>query len=201
MKKDLYLLRHGQTLFNSKQLISGWSDSPLTATGIEQAKRAAAFLHNRHITFDHAYSSDLSRAVTTARLVEPAIEPDRNQGLREWFFGFYEAERVAIMPQPPFGNYFCQFGGESQADVRKRMFETVQAIMEHDDCRCVLIVSHGRSCKEFIDTVRGDSADPTEKVPGNCGTMHFTYESGRFTLTETFSQEDYAAELNLKEIV
>ena len=36
MKKNLYLLRHGQTLFNSKHLISGWSDSPLTEKGIEQ---------------------------------------------------------------------------------------------------------------------------------------------------------------------
>ena len=36
MKKNLYLLRHGQTLFNSKHLISGWSDSPLTEKGIEE---------------------------------------------------------------------------------------------------------------------------------------------------------------------
>lgn len=43
MKKDLYLLRHGQTLFNSKHLISGWSDSPLTEKGIEQARRAGLF--------------------------------------------------------------------------------------------------------------------------------------------------------------
>ena len=43
MKKNLYLLRHGQTLFNSKHLISGWSDSPLTEKGIEQAKRAGLF--------------------------------------------------------------------------------------------------------------------------------------------------------------
>ena len=47
MKKDLYLLRHGQTLFNSKHLISGWSDSPLTEKGIEQAKRAGLFFQNK----------------------------------------------------------------------------------------------------------------------------------------------------------
>lgn len=201
MKKDLYLVRHGQTLFNYKQLISGWSDSPLTDTGIEQARRAGAFFNARHITFDHAYCSDLSRAVTTARLIEPTIDPIKKQRLREWFFGFYEAEKVAIMPQPPFGNYFCQFGGEDQTDVRNRMFGSIQDIMSQDDCRCVLIVSHGRSCKEFIDAVQGESADPTAKVPGNCGAMRFTYEEGLFTLVETFTQADYAAELSLEEIV
>ena len=30
MKKDLYLMRHGQTLFNVRRRIQGWCDSPLT---------------------------------------------------------------------------------------------------------------------------------------------------------------------------
>ena len=28
MKKDLYLMRHGQTLFNVRRRIQGWCDSP-----------------------------------------------------------------------------------------------------------------------------------------------------------------------------
>lgn len=43
MTKDLYLVRHGQTLFNRKKMISGWTDSPLTELGLEQARRAGAF--------------------------------------------------------------------------------------------------------------------------------------------------------------
>ena len=34
----IYLLRHGQTLFNQKNLIQGSCDSKLTAKGIAQAK-------------------------------------------------------------------------------------------------------------------------------------------------------------------
>ncbi|KXA46361.1 hypothetical protein HMPREF3215_00781 [Staphylococcus simulans] len=33
MKKTLYLIRHGQTLFNKKHQIQGASDSPLTELG------------------------------------------------------------------------------------------------------------------------------------------------------------------------
>ena len=33
MKKDLYLMRHGQTLFNVRRKIQGWCDSPLTELG------------------------------------------------------------------------------------------------------------------------------------------------------------------------
>ena len=37
-EKTLYLMRHGQTLFNLQHKIQGWCDSPLTELGIKQAK-------------------------------------------------------------------------------------------------------------------------------------------------------------------
>ena len=37
MVKHLYLMRHGETLFNKQKKIQGWCDSPLTDFGIEQA--------------------------------------------------------------------------------------------------------------------------------------------------------------------
>ena len=40
MKKDLYLMRHGQTLFNVRRKIQGWCDSPLTELGKQQALKA-----------------------------------------------------------------------------------------------------------------------------------------------------------------
>ena len=43
MKKILYLMRHGETLFNVQGKIQGWCDSPLTINGIKQAKAAAAY--------------------------------------------------------------------------------------------------------------------------------------------------------------
>lgn len=43
MNKDSYLVRHGQTIFNLKRIIQGWSDSPLTQLGCDQAARAGMF--------------------------------------------------------------------------------------------------------------------------------------------------------------
>ncbi len=54
--KTLYLMRHGETLFNVYHRVQGASDSPLTARGIAQAKEAKAFfkktwhsLHRRSV--------------------------------------------------------------------------------------------------------------------------------------------------------
>lgn len=44
MKKTLYLMRHGQTLFNARKKIQGWCDAPLTELGIKQAKIAENIL-------------------------------------------------------------------------------------------------------------------------------------------------------------
>ena len=49
MKKTLYLMRHGQTLFNVQHKIQGWCDAPLTELGIKQAKIAGEYFKNNHI--------------------------------------------------------------------------------------------------------------------------------------------------------
>ena len=43
MKKTLYLMRHGQTLFNLQHKIQGWCDAPLTELGIKQAQSASEY--------------------------------------------------------------------------------------------------------------------------------------------------------------
>lgn len=52
MKKTLYLMRHGQTLFNVRRKIQGACDSPLTELGIQQAGIASAYFDE--IDLDHA---------------------------------------------------------------------------------------------------------------------------------------------------
>ena len=47
MVKKLYLMRHGQTLFNLQNKIQGWCDSPLTELGQYQAKVAGQYFCRR----------------------------------------------------------------------------------------------------------------------------------------------------------
>lgn len=43
MTKTLYLMRHGQTLFNKRHRIQGWCDAPLTDLGVYQAQVAGYY--------------------------------------------------------------------------------------------------------------------------------------------------------------
>ena len=58
--------------------MQGWSDAPLTEKGIEDAKRVGRALSK--VKFDYIFSSDLSRAVNTARLL---LAADPNTDLKE----------------------------------------------------------------------------------------------------------------------
>lgn len=48
MIKKLYLMRHGETLFNVLKKVQGACDSPLTEKGIQQAKLARDFFQKWH---------------------------------------------------------------------------------------------------------------------------------------------------------
>ena len=69
MNKKLYLMRHGETLFNTQHKIQGWCDTPLTENGKRQALRAKAYFLKKGIIFDHAYCSTSERTEDTLKLV------------------------------------------------------------------------------------------------------------------------------------
>ncbi|EMB74424.1 phosphoglycerate mutase-like protein [Streptococcus mutans 15VF2] len=83
----IYLMRHGQTLFNVQKRIQGWSDSPLTEVGIEQAKQAGNYLRKLGLTFDSLYCSTAERASDTLELVTGQTVYKRLKGLKEMNFG------------------------------------------------------------------------------------------------------------------
>ncbi|WP_234122435.1 histidine phosphatase family protein [Clostridium hydrogenum] len=100
-KVTFYLMRHGQTIINKAGRVQGWCDGVLTDEGIEAAKDAAVGL--RDIEFKAAYSSDLHRAVKTARIIMSENKASENlkleemPELREVYCGKYEGEIEKIM--------------------------------------------------------------------------------------------------------
>lgn len=96
----LYLMRHGQTILNKARRTQGWCDGVLTNDGIEVAVNTGLGLSD--VKFKAVYSSDLGRAVKTAKIVIKENAASTNlqlkelEGLREVCFGKYEGELERI---------------------------------------------------------------------------------------------------------
>lgn len=188
MPAELYLVRHGETLFNVKGLIQGWCDSPLTELGWEQARRAGAYLRRRGVSFDHAYASTLTRTQRTIECITD-MPYSCEDGLREWYFGTFEAEHSNLMFPKPWGDFFIRFGGEGQRDVRRRMVATLTDIMSRPGHERVLAVSSGSSSREFLGHVLGDPDSMSVELPGNCAIMRFSFDGRDFALEEVVDSE------------
>jgi 2,3-bisphosphoglycerate-dependent phosphoglycerate mutase len=63
--KTLVLLRHGQSTWNQENRFTGWTDVPLSAQGIEEARTAGRLLRTEGYVFDFAFTSVLKRAIKT----------------------------------------------------------------------------------------------------------------------------------------
>ncbi|RWR99057.1 hypothetical protein B4U80_14840, partial [Leptotrombidium deliense] len=61
----LTIVRHGETEANKSRIIQGHKDFQLNENGISQAQKLSEYFKQKNQTFDHVYSSDLSRALVT----------------------------------------------------------------------------------------------------------------------------------------
>lgn len=192
MVKNLYLMRHGETLFNKRRKIQGWCDSPLTKTGIEQAKAARKLVED--VQFDHYYSSTSERCCDTLEiLTNYSVSYQRLKQLKERNFGDFEGESEDLNPKKggplDYDDVFPYFGGEYLKDVIERMSKTLTDIMEKDDHHNVLAVSHGGACYSFLSTVTDPAIVGEHGGFTNCCILHFTYENHQFKFIEVLRPE------------
>ncbi|WP_227938002.1 histidine phosphatase family protein [Alkalihalobacillus deserti] len=75
---NLYLIRHGESTGNLAGKIQGWENFPLSELGRRQAELVANYL--KDIQLDYIYSSDLIRALDTARVIAKI----KKQTVNEW---------------------------------------------------------------------------------------------------------------------
>ena len=99
----LILLRHGQSMWNEKNLFTGWVDVPLSLKGIKEAEACAGLM--KDIPIDIAFSSTLVRGVMTAMLVlaeqssgkVPVLMHESGK-LKEWGEIYSEETKKQIVP-------------------------------------------------------------------------------------------------------
>lgn len=194
MVKTLYLMRHGQTLFNKLQKIQGICDSPLTAKGIADTKKVGKYFQREHIKFDHAYSSTQERACDTLELVTK--QPyQRLKGLKEWNFGLFEGEDQFINPKydvkiGSVGDAFVPYGGDSADAVQKRMVEVLTDLMNRKDNQQILAVGHGGSIYLFLKNWIPLDEIVKHVEMKNCSVLKFTFSDNKFHYNETINVVD-----------
>ena len=188
MKKILYLMRHGQTLFNLRRKVQGVCDSPLTELGIEQAKVAGKYFKDNNITFDYAYSSTSERACDTLELVAD-INYTRVKGLKEWNFGVFEGESEDLNPQLPYRDFFVKYGGEDEFEMRKRVSDTLLDIMKRENHNTVLAVSHGAVLGQFMLNWEHKTEVRRKERIANCCILKFEFENEEFKLLEIINHK------------
>jgi probable phosphoglycerate mutase len=158
--KKVYLVRHGQTEFNLKNIVQGSGvDTDLNDLGRKQAE--AFFEAYKHVPFDKIYTSALKRSQQSVqRFIDLGIPHDALVGLNEISWGTKEGHRVTaqedeyyhyMLQQWQTGNTTLRIqGGESPDDVVKRMKPAVDYIMKHPDEKNILICMHGRAIRILL---------------------------------------------------
>ncbi|MBA5776098.1 2,3-bisphosphoglycerate-dependent phosphoglycerate mutase [Stappia sp. F7233] len=92
MERLLVLVRHGQSDWNLKNLFTGWKDPDLTEQGVAEAVEAGKKLKDLKLSFDIAFTSDLTRAQHTLALIleqlgQTGLETLKDQALNERDYG------------------------------------------------------------------------------------------------------------------
>ncbi|MCS6863299.1 MAG: alpha-ribazole phosphatase [Abditibacteriales bacterium] len=157
----LIFVRHGETAWNVELRFQGQRDTALSARGRVQAQQVAERL--RHEPIRAVYSSDLSRAVDTARAIAAVhglpVVPDA--ALRERNFGDWEGCTAAeVRARWPDGLQHWQRApheytpphGESLAAVAARVQAKIRDIVAAHPDATVVIVGHGGSIRAAVLT-------------------------------------------------
>ncbi len=166
MSGTLVLVRHGQSDWNLKNLFTGWKDPDLTPLGIEEANAGGKALAEYGIKYDIAFTSVLTRAQHTLKLIldkigQPDLETIKDQALNERDYGDLSGlnkddarakwgeEQVHIWRRsydvpPP--------GGESLRDTGARVWpyyltEILPRVLKGEN---VLVAAHGNSLRSLV---------------------------------------------------
>lgn len=155
----IYLIRHGETEWNKIGRLQGNSDVKLSPEGIRQAQLLAE--HAPFYAVDAIYSSDLSRAVTTAKIFAAKfhLHVMEESGLRETNFGDWEGKYIsALVEEFPddFGNFFTKPdkihppNGETFLECQARVMNALEEIIAEHDGQNIIVVSHGAAIRLII---------------------------------------------------
>ncbi len=183
----LYLVRHGETEFQSALRYWGKTDVALGPAGKKQAEHLRDRLAREQI--DYVYSSDLKRALTTAQAIASTrnLQPIPCPELRDIDFGEVEGLNFDEVKEkfPQIAMMWIEHdpglvypGGESLSQLEKRTRQFIENLAEHAGNDNILVVAHSGVLRTLICQL----ADMDLKHRWN-----FRIDLASLSIVETFS--------------
>ena len=166
----LTFVRHGQTDWNVQGRFQGQCEVPLNERGLLQARAIAAALEGD--VFDRAVSSDLARAMQTARIIAPHLEIVPDPRWREFHFGQWEGltwqEILERWPETAAAGVtdarrYAPEGGETFEQLRRRVSEALDDL-RNANAENALVVTHAGPLHAVLDTLFGENSAVTRGV-------------------------------------
>lgn len=200
----LVLVRHGQSEWNALGLWTGQEDVSLTEQGKKEARQAAEYL--RHITFDTAHASSLSRSQQTLHEIKDALghadlRTVHHPALDERHYGDYQAKNKWEIKDQIGDEAFTKLrrtwdypvpNGETLKDVHSRVLPYYESriITDLKAGKNVIVAAHGNSLRalmKHLDKVDDDKVHELEIGTGEVVVYQINGE-GEVTHKEVMNQ-------------
>ena len=172
----LYLIRHGKTYCNEKQLYCGKSDVELSENGIKELKEI--YKNFRYPKCDFYFTSGAKRANQTLEILYPKVKYSILEKFFEYDFGDFELkgyEKLKLLKEytswigDEAGNVKCP-NGESKLEFKKRIKDAFINLIKYlitEDKETALGVTHGGTIGIILEMLYDDNKKFYEWQPKN----------------------------------
>ena len=178
---ELYILRHGQTVWNAEGRFQGRLDSALTEIGRAQAAAQGRILKGQTLKNAICWCSPQGRAMATAKIALHGLGPDMKirDNLAEIGMGDWEGQRRADVSvdrplheseEAAFDIYERAPNGEGFDSLERRCVAVIDAL--HEVTRPVILVTHGITSRMLRTLLTGRSRAELGFVGGGQGIVY-----------------------------
>jgi len=151
----LLLVRHGKTIENQQNILTGHLPGHLSEEGMEHAKHIASELKDKKI--DMIYSSDLTRAIDTTKEIikfHKDIQVEYTIEMRERYLGEIQGKKMRSEDVKKSYIFTNPVGGESEEEMFNRAKKFLNKIFEKHENQTILLVGHNGINKAIIAVIR-----------------------------------------------
>ncbi|MDD4878888.1 MAG: histidine phosphatase family protein [Candidatus Omnitrophica bacterium] len=187
---NLFILRHGESVWNREKRVQGSKDPGLSEKGKRQAKSAGSRLKKKKI--DIIYSSPLKRCAQTARIISRKTGAKIRfiPGMQEIILGVWQGKTIDEVKRLYPASYAVWTKEPSKAAIpgwegvpkfRKRVDRAFKTILEKNPAANVCVVAHwGVIAAHLAKTLDADFNRIFQGVRvDNCGISEISYMNGK----------------------